>query len=158
MKIWSLGLCFLLALGASACSTIKDAINPPGIKLDWDSVSLYIDPAANRNFPVAVDVVLVFEEDLAKKIATLKAGEWFAARSNLQKANPGEIEFVSVELAPGETLSLPGKRFSGKRVFVALAFADYFSAGEHKVRLDSLKGRLSLEFGATDFSALASEK
>lgn len=148
--------CVLLPLGG--CSSMKDMVFPPGVKLDWESVSLYIDPAANRDFPVAVDVVLVNDEALARKLAVMKSQEWFGSRDGLRKAHPGELEIDSVELAPGDALTLPGKRFSGKRVFAALAFADYLSSGEHRVRLDSLKGRISMEFGATDFSASASDK
>ncbi len=55
-------------------------------------------------------------------------------------------------------MTLPGKRYSGKRVFAALAFADYLSTGDHRARLETLKGRVSMEFGATDFSASVSDK
>ncbi len=145
-------------LPLAGCSSMKEMVFPPGVKLDWDSVSLYIDPAANRDFPVAVDVVLVSDEALARKLAVMKSQEWFGSRDGLRKAHPGELEVDSVELAPGDALTLPGKRYSGKRVFAALAFADYLTSGEHRVRLDSLKGRISMEFGATDFSASASDK
>ncbi len=148
--------CALLSL--SGCSSVSALVFPPGVKLDWESVSLYIDPAANRDFPLAVDVVLVSDEALARKLAGMKSQEWFAARDGLRKSHPGELEFDSVELAPGDALTLPGKRYSGKRVFAALAFADYLSSGEHRVRLETLKGRISMEFGATDFSASASDK
>ncbi len=145
-------------LTLSACSSVSSMMFPPGVKLDWESVSLYIDPAANRDFPLAVDVVLVSDETLARKLAAMKAQEWFASRDSLRKSHPGELEFDSVELAPGDTMTLPGKRYSGKRVFAALAFADYLSTGDHRARLDALKGRISMEFGATDFSASASDK
>ena len=146
----------LLAL--TGCSSVSSMMFPPGVKLDWDSVSLYIDPAANRDFPLAVDVVLVSDETLARKLAAMKAQEWFAARDSLRKSHPGELEFDSVELAPGDAMTLPGKRYSGKRVFAALAFADYLRTGDHRARLETLKGRVSMEFGATDFSASASDK
>ena len=152
----------LLALIAAqllgACSSMQSLIFPPGVKLSWDQVALHIDPAANRDFPVAVDIVLVMDESLARKVSGLKASEWFAARDGLRKLHPGELEIESAELAPGEMLTLPGKRFDGKRVFAAFAFADYFSNGEHRARLDSFKGKIILEFGATDFSVSASEK
>ena len=148
--------CVLLSL--PGCSSMSAMMFPPGVKLDWESVSLYIDPAANRDFPLAVDVVLVSDEALARKLATMKWQEWFAARDSLRKSQPGELEFDSVELAPGDAMTLPGKRYSGKRVFAALAFADYLSTGDHRARLETLKGRVSMEFGATDFSASASEK
>lgn len=148
----------LLLSGCSSMSSMTSMMFPPGVKLDWDSVSLYIDPAANRDFPLAVDVVLVSDEALARKLTAMKSQEWFASRDSLRKSHPAELEFNSVELAPGDAMTLPGKPYSGKRVFAALAFADYLSTGDHRARLETLKGRISIEFGATDFSASASEK
>ena len=151
----------VLALSLAGCGSMTAMNNlmfPPGVKLDWESVSLYIDPAANRDFPLAVDLVLVSDEALARRLATMKSQEWFTSRDSLRKSHPGDIEFDSVELAPGDAMTLSGKRYSGKRVFAALAFADYLSTGDHRARLDALKGRISMEFGATDFSASASDK
>ncbi len=92
--------CVLLPLGGcGSMNAMSNLMFPPGVKLDWDSVSLYIDPAANRDFPLAVDVVLVSDEALARKLAAMKAQEWFAARDSLRKSHPGELEFDSVEMA-----------------------------------------------------------
>ncbi|MCM0043389.1 MAG: hypothetical protein NBV65_02025 [Burkholderiaceae bacterium] len=150
-----------LALLLASCSTVSSVnsfLFPPGVKPDWDSLSLYVDPAANRDFPMAVDIVLVSDEALAKRIAAMKAADWFAARDGLRKMPGGELDIVSVELPPGESLTLPGKRFSGRRVFAALAFADYFSGGEQSARLETLTGKISIEFGAADFTVHAKGK
>lgn len=152
-------LCAALQLaGCSAVNSMNSFLFPPGVKPDWDSLSLYIDPAANRDFPMAVDIVLVADEALAKRIAAMKAADWFAARDGLRRMPGGELEIVSVELPPGDSLTLPGKRFSGRRVFAALLFADYFSAGEHSARLETLSGKIAIEFGATDFTVHAKSK
>lgn len=140
------------------CSTMNNYLFPPGVKLDWDALSLYVDPEANRDFPLAVDVVLVSDEALAKRVSAMKAADWFAARDGLRKMNRDTLQVESAELAPGAMLSLPGKRFAGRRVFAALVFADYFSSGEHSARLDNLQGKIAIEFGATDFSVHAAEK
>ncbi len=152
-------LCMLLAgLLLSGCSSMKEMMFPPGVKLDWESVSMYVDPAANRDFPVAVDLVLVSDEALARKLSSMKAQEWFAARDGLRKSHPEDIAFDSAELAPGESMSWPGKHYSGKRVFAALLFADYFTSGEHRAPLHTLTGKISIEFGATDFTVNATGK
>ncbi len=149
-------LCIALLL--AGCSSVNGLLFPPGVKIDWDALSLYIDPAANRDFPLAVDLVLVSDEALAKRVAAMKASDWFAARDGLRKTARDDLAVDSMELAPGATLTLPGKRFSGRRVFAALLFADYFAAGEHSARLESLKGKIAVEFGATDFAVYAAEK
>ncbi|MEO0315511.1 MAG: hypothetical protein RI928_1967 [Pseudomonadota bacterium] len=148
----------LLMLSLGSCSTVKDTLFPPGVKPEWSQVSLTTIEGSNRDFPVAVDIVLVMDEALARKISTMKAADWFASRSGLIKANPGDLDIESLELVPGATITLPGKRFSEKRVFLAVIMADYFTSGEHNVRVDTFKGKLSVELGATDFSVSASEK
>lgn len=148
----------LLLAGCGAVNNVNSFLFPPGVKPDWDSLSLYIDPAANRDFPMAVDIVLVSDEALAKRIAAMKAADWFAARDGLRKMPGGELDVVSVELPPGESLTLPGKRFSGRRVFAAMVFADYFATGEHSARLETLSGKIAIEFGATDFTVHAKSK
>jgi type VI secretion system protein len=148
----------LLMLSLSGCSTVKNTLFPPGVKPDWDQVSLTTTAGSNRDFPVAIDIVLVMDEALARKISTMKAADWFTSRAGLIKANPGDLDIESLELVPGATITLPGKRFSEKRVFLAVIMADYFTAGEHNVRVDTFKGKLSVELGATDFSVSASEK
>ena len=148
----------MLMLSLSGCSMVKKTLFPPGVKLDWDLVSLTTAASSNRDFPVAVDIVLVMDEALARKISTMKASDWFASRAGFIKANPGGLDIESLELVPGATITLPGKRFSEKRVFLAVIMADYFTSGEHNVRVDTFKGKLSIELGATDFSVSVSEK
>lgn len=151
-------LILLLMLNLSGCSTVKNTLFPPGVKPDWDRVALTTTAGSNRDFPVAVDIVLVMDEMLARKIATMKAADWFASRAGLMKANPDDLDIESLELVPGATITLPGKRFSEKRVFLAVIMADYLTSGDHNVRVDTFKGKLSVELGVTDFSVSASEK
>lgn len=148
----------MLMLCLHGCSTLKNTMFPPGVKLDWDRVSLTTAASSNRDFPVAVDIVLVMDETLARKISSMKASDWFASRAGLIKANPGDLDIESHELVPGATITLPGKRFTEKRVFLAVIMADYFTSGEHNVRVDTFKGKLNVELGATDFAVSASEK
>lgn len=153
---WLALLVLMLILGG--CGTLKNTLFPPGVKPDWDQVSLTTIAGSNKDFPVAVDIVLVMDEVLAKKISSMQASDWFTSRAGLIKANPGDLDIESLELVPGTTIILPGKRFSEKRVFLAVIMADYLTSGEHNVRIDTFKGKLSVELGATDFSVSASEK
>lgn len=148
----------LVLLSASGCSSMKNWVAPQGAKLEWESISMQVVAGANRDFPLAIDVVMVGDEALAQRLSGMSSREWFAARDSLRKTNPETLEFDSVEIAPGESLKQSGKRWSGRRVFAALVFADYFADGNHVARLESLKGRLHMEFGVTDISVYASEK
>lgn len=148
----------LFLLSAWGCSSMKTWVMPQGVKLDWESITLRVVAGANRDFPLAIDMVTVSDEALAQRLSSMSAREWFAARDSLRKANPETLAYESLEIAPGESVTQAGKRWSGQRVIAALVFADYFADGQHLARLESLKGRLQLEFGVNDFSVYASEK
>jgi type VI secretion system protein len=145
-------------LTLSGCSTVKDYVMPAGVKLDWESVAVSVDAGANRDYPLAIDVVLVSDEALAQRLLGMSARDWFSARNGLRKTYPDVLSIDSLELAPGESLTLPGKRWSGRRVAAALVFADYLVAGPHLARIDSLRGRVQLAFGANEFTAYSLEK
>lgn len=151
-------LLMLVLLVLTACSTVKDYVMPPGVKLDWESVTLSIAAGANRDYPIAIDVVLVGDEALAQRLLGMSARDWFSARNGLRKTYPDVLSVDSRELAPGESLTLPGKRWSGQRVAVALVFADYLVPGPHLARIESLRGRIQLDFGASEFTAYSLEK
>lgn len=151
-------LLMLVILTLAACSSVKDYVMPAGVKLDWESVTLSVAAGANRDYPVAIDVVLVNDEALAQRLLGMSARDWFSARNGLRKTYPDVLSVDSLELAPGESLTLSGKRWSGRRVTAALVFADYFVAGPHLARIDSLRGRVQLAFGANEFTAYSLEK
>ena len=151
-------LLMLVFLALTACSTVKDYVVPSGVKLDWESVTLNIAAGANRDYPIAIDVVLVSDDALAQRLLGMSARDWFSARNGLRKTYPDVLSVDSLELAPGESLTVPGKRWSGRRVAAALVFADYLVAGPHLARIDPLRGRVQLAFGANEFTAYSLEK
>ena len=151
-------LLMFVMLMLTGCSTVKDYVMPAGVKLDWESVTLSVAAGANRDYPLAIDVVLVNDEALEKRLLAMSARDWFSARTGLRKTYPDVLSVDSLELAPGESLTLPGKRWSGRRVTAALVFADYLVAGPHLARIDSLRGRVQLTFGANEFTAYRLEK
>ena len=145
-------------LTASGCSSIKNFVTPAGVKLDWESVSLSVAAGANNDYPLAIDLVLVTDEALAQKLMGMTARDWFNARNGMRKAYLDAISIDSFELAPGESIKLSDKRWSGRRVAAALVFADYLVAGPHLARVDALRGRVQLDFGASEFTAYSLEK
>ena len=149
-------LCVVLA--SSACSTLKDYVMPSGVKLDWESVTLSMAAGANGDYPLAIDVVLVSDEALAQKLLAMTARDWFSARNGLRKTYPDVLGVDSFELVPGESLSVPAKRWTGRRVSAALVFADYLVPGPHLARVESRRGRVQLDFGTSEFTAFSLEK
>lgn len=159
-RLMLLVLCLLLG-GCGTESLLqgaKDFVMPPGRILEWDSVVFNMPPAVNRNFPVAVDIVSIHDPALVEKILGMKAADWFAVRDSLLKTYPTGLQSKSWELAPGDSKRIAGDLFRERRVFAVVAFADYFALGEHRVRLDELRGVVTLEFDSTDFSARMARK
>jgi len=155
---FQLMLVIILMLTLSGCSTVKDYVMPAGVKLDWESITVSVAAGANRDYPLAIDVVLVSDEALEKRLLAMSARDWFSTRNGLRKTYPDVLSVESVEMAPGESLTLPGKRWTGRRVAAALVFADYMVAGPHLARIESLRGRVQLAFGANEFTAYSLEK
>lgn len=135
------GTCALLALGALGCGTGARSLFGGDV-----SVQVAAEPAINQDSPVPVELVVVFDKDLLAQLAGMTAHEWFQKRDQVHKDHPGEDDLItkSWEVVPGQTLSEESLSFgSGARG--GLVFADYFSDGAHRARVDphqNLKIRL----------------
>ena len=148
----------LLLAGCSFFQSAKNAVIPPGKALNWETVTFAMQPAVNMNFPLAIDIVTIYEPALVDKVLGMKASDWFATKDSLLKTYPKALQSRSWELAPGESKIVDGKPFREKHVFAAVSFADYFAQGDHRIRLDELEGSIRLEFEANDFNASAQPK
>ena len=149
-----LSSCSILDVPVKAYDVAKEFVFPSGEKLRWDKVSIGVSQQANKNSPVAVDIVMIFDESLVPKIFQIPAGEWFNSKKSMFiNTFPKEISVKSWELAPGDLLQVPSSFFGEERIFAVVAFADYFSDGDHRIRIDELAGGVVLEFGVDDFSA-----
>ncbi|MGI4982151.1 MAG: hypothetical protein ACRYGL_02230 [Janthinobacterium lividum] len=146
-------LCLPLCL-LSGCTLF----GPKRVKANWREVTLIAAADANRNSPVAVDLVLVSDPKALDRIMALSAARWFATRADLLATFPGGVRRQGWEIVPGQILTLRDRAFlSGKRIVAALVFARYAAAGAHRVRLDRFDGRLVLGFQEEDFTALVTK-
>ena len=90
----------------------------------------------NHNSPIAVDLVLVFDEDLLKTLSALTSREWFKKRDQFKQDFPGDSGFSSLEWewVPDQRvlpLSLPTK----SKLEAVIIFANYTSKGAHRARI-----------------------
>ncbi|MGI4859083.1 MAG: hypothetical protein ACRYHA_19620 [Janthinobacterium lividum] len=147
------GLSALLIAGA-LCVLGACGSGPKRVSANWREVMLIAAADANRNSPVAVDIVLISDQKALDQIMTLSAAQWFSTRGDLLATFADGVRCKGWEIVPGQTLTL-GERtpFAGKRLLAALVFARYASAGAHRVRIDGYAGRLVLTFQAEDFTA-----
>ncbi len=153
--LFSIGACSVLDKTLLVYDSAKDFVLPSGEKLRWDKVSLGVGERANKNFPIAVDIAMIFEEGLVAKIEKMTAGDWFKSKKYILNTFPTGLAIKSWELAPGDSLQVPSNFFGEERIFGVIAFADYFTDGDHRARIDKLEGIILLEFDEESFSAYA---
>jgi type VI secretion system protein len=143
----------LLALAAMqlAGCAMPGFMSFKGTRVDWSEVTLSAAAGANQNSPVAVDVVMVFDDEMMARLADLPAAKWFGARADLQKTFPQSVAYRSWELVPGQTLRVPGSNFAGPRVVGVFIYANYATPGAHRIRVEDLKGAITARFDIQSF-------
>lgn len=126
-----------------------------GSRLDINQLTLAAAANANRNSPIAVDVVLVFDAAMLDRLLDMPADKWFATKADLVKTFPKSLTLQSWELVPGQRLAVVGAALERPRVQGALVYAAYLSSGNHRQRLDPLKGRVVVQLDAQGFDVIA---
>jgi type VI secretion system protein len=150
----------LLILGLAGCSKSKAVVDSTKKAADKvvQKVTLRpspldlkvgIDPAANGNSPVALDVVLIKDKNFWKTAPSMSAKDWFAQRGDLERRYRTKLEVRSWEWVPGQPIppinvKVP-RRFKG-----AMVFADYPSPGTHSAPIP-LGGKVVISLQRDDF-------
>lgn len=126
-------ICALLGLpiifGLAAC-TIEDLP-----ELEVQSVSIYAEPDANQNSALAVDMVLVYDQELLKIIGQMSATKYFASVRQLLLDNPSLLDIWHWELVPGQIVSDFTPNQDKGDAYGGYIFANYYTAGDHRVKI-----------------------
>ena len=134
------GCAAAVAIGSKASSTV-----------DADRVDVCADPRANDNSPVQVDIVIVFDSALAKKVVELPASDWFAKRDQFEKDFGDAMAVTSLEVVPGGKLTRKIGLMERYRAYAGLVFVGLPTPGDHRIRFDKLK-RLRVSITAANFT------
>ena len=124
------GILISCGIGVRTKAALGDKLN---VKVD-------ISENANTNNPIALDIVLVYDEDLLKQLIKLPSGEWFKKREQIARDHiRGDgLDYWAWEFVPGqnvETQILPLK----PKARGGIVFANYFTPGEHRFLIDPFK-------------------
>jgi type VI secretion system protein len=146
---FALLLCSLL----SGCSALMKQARGVSHLQGEVYVAPSVEPDANGDSPVAVDVVAVHGAALLKEVSKLTAQAWFQQKSGLVQLHPGDLKTASWEWVPGQSLDkvkVPGTGVADG----VLLFANYTSPGPHSAKLPR-SGTVAVDFGPNDFSVIS---
>ena len=131
MKLTQLvSFCFFLSLLAG-CSSSSE-VSP---KLKVSNATIYAEPKANLNSAIAVDLVLVYDNDLLASIAKLPASTYFETSNQLRLDNPSLLDVWRWELVPGQVVNKFPIDSDKGRAFGGIVFANYLTPGDHRVKI-----------------------
>lgn len=100
-----------------------------------------VDPKANQNSAVAVDLLLVRDKNLAGELMKTTAADWFArkAQIKLDHPNPDDLAVHEWEWVPGQLVE-PSQLPLKPKPRAAFVFAKYAGEAPNRVRVDPSKG------------------
>lgn len=146
-SFWILRLalfCCVALLLLPACKRVPSVIRNtvPGASGESKlEVQVRIAPDANKNNPVALDLVLVSDKKLLEEISKVTAKDWFEGkRAEFRNDNPKEtvLDIKGWEWVPGQAVRLD--RFTIKlEVVGGVVFANYLTPGAHRATIDPRK-------------------
>lgn len=118
-----------VALGLVSCTTD----NLP--ELSIDTVSIYAEPDANQNSATAVDLVLVYNQELEKTLGQTSAAKYFSSSKQLLLDNPSLLDIWHWELVPGQIVQNFTPPQEQGDAFAGYVFANYITPGDHRVKV-----------------------
>ena len=132
----------LLAL--ALCSQASCASTAPPFRLLLEFVTT---PRLNQNAPVPISLVAVNDQKLFERLVQMNAKQWFEAREQIRRDNPGDNAFSEWvwEYVPGQAPPPVVIQVDGRAVG-ALIFANYRSPGDHRYRLGPQQ-RMRIDLG-----------
>lgn len=117
-----------VTLSLSSCANF---IQP---ELSIQSVSIYTDLDANQNSAVAVDLVLVYDDQLVKTFSSLSASKYFSSSPQLLLDNPSLVSIWHWELVPGQTVQ-DFQVQQNADAYAGFVFANYLTPGDHRLKV-----------------------
>lgn len=116
------------------------------------NLKVHVSPQANNNNPIAVDLVLVSDQNLFKELMKMPASEWFEKRNQIRLDYPKEkgLSAGSWEWVPGQVVQLDPMLVK-LEITGGLIFARYFTPGTHRARIDPRKMTV-VNLGAEEFT------
>jgi hypothetical protein len=108
---------------------------------------IHVDSVANNEYPLAMTMLYVYDDELFNKLLGLSAKQWYDTETQIKDQESSKLEAYDWEWIPGQdtTVSLPLRSSTAG----AIIFANYFNDGQHRVRVEPNRD-IKVEMGFDD--------
>lgn len=110
-----------------------DTVKYPPVNLE--TITIQADQDANINSPIPFDLLVAYNPGAFDEIAKLTARDYFKKRDQILNDNPNMVQIWHWELVPGQRIQNLELKRGGARPAGALIFANYITAGDHRIRV-----------------------
>jgi type VI secretion system protein len=145
-----LAACFVFLLIASGCSVAGKVRSAFGGDLP---IKVTVVPGANEDTPIAVDLLLVYDQKLMDDLLKMPAATWFTKKEQFLKDHENDVVVTHREWAPGQAVA-PLSIAYKPGVRKVVLFADYVTEGDHRAVVMPQQP-FHLVLGERDFSVEA---
>ncbi|MDR1910321.1 MAG: hypothetical protein LBQ26_00560 [Holosporales bacterium] len=111
------------------------ALNGCASNVPVRTISLSASAGANASYATIIDLVVLFDKDLAAKVSSLSASQYFPAADQLEHDNQGLMLRWRWEVVPGQVIARCPIVFEKYNPLAAFVFARYYSPGDHRLQL-----------------------
>lgn len=117
-------------------------------------VAVEAEPGANTDSPIALAVLVVYDEEVMRELSRLSADDWFEQAEQRLRDNPDfeNFDLLQWEVMPGQVIPEVDLQLQ-PRASEGLVFADYYSEGDHRIRFNTSK-RIVIVLGPNDFDVV----
>lgn len=98
-------------------------------------IQVSIAPDANEDSPLAVELIVVYEDKLIDKLMEKTARDWFVGREQFLRDYDDGVDSWKWEWIPGQEVR-PIEVTYGIGAKRVVLFADYLTPGEHRATID----------------------
>lgn len=126
---------FLMTLSLCVTIGLTSCTNDLLPELYIDTVSIYTEPDTNQNSAIAVDLVLVYDQELAKLLSQMSAAKYFSSSKQLLLDNPTLLDIWHWELVPGQIVQDFSPPQEQGDAYAGFVFANYLTPGDHRIKI-----------------------
>ena len=136
---------FMLSCKSSAFDVLKPLV------VEELKFNVVVSQEVNQRSPVAVDLLVIYDQTLLDQILEMTAKDWFEQREQFQRDFPDGYKSWEWEWVPGQAVPPQKLPLHARRVKGGVLFADYSAPGAHRAPID-LRKPVTIVLGRDSFS------